>query len=106
MRVSLSDQFTRRYRMMSTGATISQTVENLLAIRVSEDRDSLAGSTVRKVYTKKLNELADYLGISGAYMPRKIQSGTWNSGELDRLADFFGMWPGDFVPGPEDEKTE
>jgi hypothetical protein len=92
--------------MMSTGATISQTVENLLAIRVSEDRESLAGSTVRKVYTKKLKELADHLGVSLAYLPRKIQAGTWDAREIDQLADFFEMWPGDFVPGPEDAKSE
>lgn len=89
--------------MKSTGATISETVENLLAIRVSEDRDSLAGSTVRKVYTDKLRELAAHLNVSVAYLPRKIQAGTWDSRELDKLADFFQMWPGDFVPGPEDE---
>jgi hypothetical protein len=104
--VSLSDKFTRRYLMQSTGATISQTVENLLAIRVSEDRDGLAGSTVRKVYTEKLKELAKHLGVSEAYLPRKIQAGTWDAKELDQLAEFFEMWPGDFVPGPEDEKTE
>lgn len=89
--------------MMSTGATISQTVENLLAIQVSEDRDSLAGSTVRKVYTKKLRELAEHLGVSPDYMPRKLKAGTWDAGELDQLAEFFDMWPGDFVPGQEDE---
>jgi len=88
---------------MTTGATISQTVENLLAIQVSEDRDGLAGSTVRKVYTKKLNELAAHLGVTPEYMPRKLKAGTWDADELDQLADFFGMWPGDFVPGQEDE---
>lgn len=92
--------------MMSTGATISQTVENLLALQVSEDRDSLAGSTVRRVYTQKLTELADHLGVSRDYMPRKLKSGTWDAKELDQLAKFFNMWPGDFVPGPEDEKSE
>lgn len=91
----------------NTGATISQTVENMLALKVSEDRESLTGSTVRKVYTRKLRELADHLGVSEAYMPRKIQAGTWDSRDLDRLADFFGMWPEDFVPGRQDEeKTE
>lgn len=92
--------------MKNTGATISETVENLLAIQVSEDRDSLAGSTVRKVYAKKLSDLASHLGVSTEYLPRKIKTGTWDSRELDKLADFFEMWPGDFVPGPEDEKTE
>ncbi|AXH66245.1 helix-turn-helix DNA binding domain protein [Streptomyces phage Satis] len=92
--------------MKSTGETISQTVENLLAIRVSEDRESLAGSTVRKVYTKKLSELADHLGVSDAYLPRKIKAGSWDAKEIDQLADFFEMWPGDFVPGPGDEKME
>ncbi len=91
---------------MSTGATISRTVENLLALQVSEDRESLAGSTVRKVYSKKLGELADHLGVSSAYLPRKIQAGTWDAKELDQLATFFDMWPGDFVPGPEDENME
>lgn len=91
----------------NTGATISETVENLLALRVSEDRESLAGSTVRKVYTMKVRELAKHLGVSEAYMPRKIQAGTWDSRDLDRLADFFEMWPEDFVPGRQDEaKTE
>lgn len=91
----------------NTGATISETVENLLALRVSEDRESLAGSTVRKVYTMKVRELANHLGVSEAYMPRKIQAGTWDSKDLDRLADFFEMWPEDFVPGRQDEaKTE
>jgi|EndMetStandDraft_7_1072992.scaffolds.fasta_scaffold2454354_1 hypothetical protein len=92
--------------MLSTGATISRTVENLLAIMVSEDRDRLAGSTVRKVYSEKLKALATHLGVSEAYLPRKIQAGTWDAKELDQLAEFFEMWPGDFVPGPEDEKTE
>lgn len=91
--------------MLSTGATISQTVENLLAQLVMEDRESLAGSTVRKVYSKKLKALADHLGISVAYLPRKIQAGTWDAREIDQLAEFFGMWPDEFVPGPEDEKT-
>ncbi len=92
--------------MKSTGATISETVENMLAVQVSEDRDSLSGSTVRRVYTKKLGALAQHLGISRAYLPRKIQSGTWNAWEIDQLADFFNMWPGDFLPGPEDENSE
>jgi hypothetical protein len=92
--------------MKSCGETISETVKNLLAIQVSEDRENLAKSTVRKVYTKKLKDLADYLGVSGAYMPRKLEAGTWDARELDKLADFFQMWPGDFVPGPEDENTE
>ncbi len=92
--------------MISTGATISQTVENLLAIKVSEDRDGLARGTVRKVYSEKLEELAKHLGVSKDYLPRKIQAETWDAKELDQLAEFFNMWPGDFVPGPEDEKTE
>lgn len=92
--------------MLSTGATISRTVENLLAIMVSEDRDRLAESTVRKVYSEKLKALAKHLGVSDAYLPRKIQAGTWDAKELDQLAEFFEMWPGDFVPGPGDAETE
>lgn len=91
--------------MLSTGATISQTVENLLAQLVSEDRESLVGSTVRKVYSKKMGELADHLGISVAYLPRKIQAGTWDAKEIDKLSDFFEMWPVEFVPGPGDAKS-
>lgn len=91
--------------MMSTGATISQTVENLLAQMVSEDRDSLTGSTVSKVYSEKRKSLADHLGISAAYLPRKIQAGTWDAREIDQLAEFFEMWPVEFVPGPEDDKN-
>lgn len=91
--------------MLSTGTAISRTVENLLAQMVSEDRESLVGSTVRKVYSKKMKELADYLGISVAYLPRKIQAGTWDAKEIDQLAEFFEMWPVEFVPGPEDAKN-
>lgn len=91
--------------MLNTGATISQTVENLLAQLVSEDRESLVGSTVRKVYSKKLRNLADHLGISVAYLPRKIKAGTWGADDIDRLAEFFEMWPVEFVPGPEDDKN-
>lgn len=92
--------------MLSTGETISRTVENMLAIMVSEDRDQLAVSTVRKVYSKKLKALATHLGVSEAYLPRKIQAGTWDAKEIDQLAEFFEMWPEDFVPGPKDEKAE
>ena len=91
--------------MLSTGAAISQTVENLLAQMVSEDRESLTGSTVRKVYSKKLRELSECLGVSVAYLPRKIQAGTWDAREIDQLAEFFEMWPVEFVPGPEDAKN-
>ncbi|MCP9209694.1 hypothetical protein [Streptomyces cucumeris] len=90
-----------------TGQTISETVQNLLAIMVSEDRESLSKGTVRQVYSKKLRELAKHLGVSEPYMPRKILSGTWDADDLDKLADFFGTWPIEFVPGPHDEeKTE
>ena len=92
--------------MLSTGATNSRTVENLLAIMVREHRDRLAGSTVPKVYSENLKALAKHLGVSEAYLPRNIQEGTWDAKELDQIAEFFEMWPGDFVPGPEDEKTE
>lgn len=92
--------------MPSTGETVSQTVLNLLAIAVSEDRETLAGSTVHKVYAEKLRSLADHLGVSHAYMPRKLKAGTWTVDDLDRLAEYFGMWPVEFVPGPNDEKTE
>lgn len=92
--------------MKSTGATISQTVENMLALQVSEDRESLAVSNTRKVYTRKLAMLARHLGVSEEYMPRKLKAGTWDAKEIDQLADYFQMWPQDFVPGPEDEKSE
>ena len=87
---------------MNTGATISQTVENLLALQVSEDRDALTGSTVRRVYAQKLADLAEKMGVSQAYLPRKIKAGTWNARDLDGLAKFFGMTPMDFVPGSDD----
>lgn len=92
--------------MQTTGETVSQTVRNLLAIAVSEDSEILAGSTVHAVYSKKLNALADHLGVSHAYMPRKLKAGTWTVEDLDKLSKYFGMWPVDFVPGPDDEKTE
>lgn len=92
--------------MKSTGATISQTVENMLALQVSEDRDGLAVSNTRRVYSQKLTNLAKHLGVTEEYMPRKLKSGTWNADEIDQLAEYFQMWPQDFVPGPEDEKTE
>lgn len=92
--------------MKNTGLTVSATVNNLLGVAVSEDRQNLPEAGVRAVYREKLQELATYLGVSYAYMPRKLKAGTWTTGDLDRLADFFDMWPVDFVPGPEDEKTE
>lgn len=87
----------------TTGQTISQTVENMLADAVSEDREALANHTVRQVYSQKLNALADYLGVSRPYMPRKIKSGTWSPEDLDRLAIYFQRYPMDFVPGPNDD---
>lgn len=89
--------------MRSTGQTISQTVENMLADAVSEDREALAHHTVRQVYSAKLNALADFLGVSRPYMPRKIKSGTWSPEDLDKLAIYFGRYPMDFVPGPNDD---
>jgi hypothetical protein len=87
----------------STGSIISQTVKNLLADAVSEDRDALAKSTPNKVYSQKQNALADYMGISRPYMPRKILAGTWDAEDLDKLAAYFKKYPMDFVPGPDDE---
>lgn len=89
--------------MRSTGQIISQTVENLLADAVSEDREALAHQTVRQVYSAKLNALADFLGVSRPYMPRKIKSGTWSPEDLDKLAIYFQRYPMDFVPGPDDD---
>ncbi|MFE0472483.1 helix-turn-helix domain-containing protein [Streptomyces sp. NPDC058947] len=89
--------------MRSTGKIISQTVKNLLADAVSEDRDALAVSRhPRRVYTQKQDELADYMGISRPYMPRKIDAGTWSADDLDKLARYFNKYPMDFVPGPND----
>lgn len=88
------------------GATISRTVKNLLARQVSEDGKGLAGATVNKLYSKNLDLLAKYLGVSQAYLPRKIDAGVWNASELDDLSEFFDMWPGTFVSGPEKKKTE
>lgn len=91
----------------SSGETVSQTVRNLLAIAVSEDREALAaGHTVNALYSQKLRELADHLGVTHAYMPRKLKDGTWDMRDLDKLAEYFGTWPVEFVPGPHDEKTE
>lgn len=89
--------------MRSTGKIISQTVETMLADAVSEDREALSSSTVRQIYSKKLTDLADFLGVSHPYMPRKIKSGTWSSDDLDRLAIFFHVYPDEFVPGPNDD---
>jgi hypothetical protein len=88
----------------STGQIISQTVESLLATAVSEDRDALAeGLTLRKIYSQKLRDLADYLGVSYPYMPRKIKSGSWDAVDIDKLAIYFHCYPQDFVPGPNDD---
>lgn len=92
--------------MKSTGKTVSETVNNLLGIAVSEDRRTLPDVGVRAVYREKLQELAKHLGVSYAYMPRKLKSGTWTVDDLDKLADFFNMWPMDFVPGSMDQKME
>ena len=89
--------------MRSTGQIISQTVQNLLADAVSEDREALVTKTPRQVYTQKLNELADFLHVSRPYMPRKIKAGTWSSEDLDRLAIWFNLLPMEFVPGPDDD---
>jgi hypothetical protein len=88
----------------STGDIISQTVKNLLADAVSEDRDALATSrNPRRLYTEKQNELADFMGVSRPYMPRKIDAGTWSAEDLDKLATYFHKYPMDFVPGPNDD---
>lgn len=92
--------------MKNTGQTVSATVNSLLGTAVSEDRKNLLDAGVRVVYRNKLNELAQHLGVSYAYMPRKLKAGTWTTDDLDKLATFFDMWPVDFVPGPEDEKME
>lgn len=89
--------------MRSTGSIISQTVKTLLADLVREDPDALAKSTPNKVYTQKQNALADYMGISRPYMPRKILAGTWDAEDLDKLATYFRKYPMDFVPGPNDK---
>jgi len=93
--------------MLKTGDTVSETVRNMLALAVGEDRDTLAQSgTVPRAYSVKLKELATHLGVSEAYMPRKLKAGVWTTGDIDLLAGFFDLWPADFVPGPGDEKTE
>jgi|SRR5690606_574778 len=89
--------------MHSTGSIISQTVKNLLADAVSEDRDALAENTPNRVYSQKQDALADYMGISRPYLPRKIKAGSWDANDLDKLASYFNKYPMDFVPGPNDE---
>ena len=89
--------------MRTTGQIISQTVENLLADAVREDREALADSSFRRVYTAKLNELADVLDVSRPYMPRKIKAGTWSAQDIDRIALHFKVLPVDLVPGPDDD---
>jgi hypothetical protein len=87
----------------TTGDVISQTVKNLLMEAVREDQDALIVSTPTKEYNRKVHDLADFLGVSRPYMPRKIQSGSWSARDLDRLAIYFRKYPQDFVPGPHDE---
>lgn len=89
--------------MRSTGEIISQTVRNLLARAVSQDLDALAQGDPKRVYSQKLNELADHLGVSHPYMPRKVKSGTWSAEDIDRLAAWFDIYPQDLVPGPHDD---
>lgn len=89
--------------MRSTGQIISQTVKNLLAEAVSEDRDALATRSPRKVYTEKQDALADFMGVSRPYMPRKIEAGTWDAVDLDKLASYFHLYPVDFVPCSNDD---
>lgn len=85
----------------STGMKVSYTVEALLAEAVSKERSAFAqGEGPRRVYSQKLRELADYLGVSHPYMPRKIKSGSWSVSDLDKLAVYFGKNPRYFVPGP------
>lgn len=92
--------------MRSTAETISQTVRNMLAIMVSEDRDKLRNNTPRQVYSLRLKDLARHLNVTATYMPRKIKDAVWTIEDLDRLASYFDLYPADFVPGPGDEKTE
>ena len=90
--------------MQSTGETVSKTVEGLLFAEVTED--ALSKYEVDIAYRKRLIDLAKHLGVSKAYMPRKIASGVWTTKDIDKLAEFFNMWPIDFVPGPGDENSE
>lgn len=93
--------------MTNTGEVVSQTVRALLADAVSEDRASLlAGKTVNQIYSMRLKDLAHRLGVTEAYMPRKIQAGAWTIRDLDVLAEYFGVYPADLVPGPSDENSE
>lgn len=89
--------------MRSTGDVISHTVKNLLMDRVKDDQAALSTSTPIRIYNQKVRELADFLGVSQPYMPRKIKSGSWDSHDLDRLSIYFDMFPQDFVPGPHDQ---
>lgn len=103
-------------RETGTGRAISEKVETLLATLVSEaltdenvddgDRDGVGEGTVGSIYTQKLNELAGYLYLTPNYLPRKIKSGKWDAGDLDKLADYFDMWPGDFVPSRPSPEVE
>lgn len=47
----------------------------------------------------KKSQLAVNLGVSSAYMPRKISEGRWTVDELDTLAEIFDVQPEDFVRG-------
>jgi hypothetical protein len=86
---------------MSTAETISASVRNLLTLAMSEDDDRLT-TPPNKLYSRKVKELAAKLGVSEPYMFRKIKDSTWTIGDLDRLAEYFGVHPADLVPGPHD----
>lgn len=89
--------------MRSTGEIISQTVYNLLMEAVRDDQEALTTSTPVRIYNQKLRELADFMKVSRPYMPRKVQAGTWDANDLDKLAMYFNKYPMDFVPGPHDD---
>lgn len=90
--------------MLTSGEIISETVENLIADAISETRRNQRGgkSNVRQLYTEMLNELADFLGVTHTYMPRKMKEGIWSSRDLDRLAVYFDKYPGEFLPDETD----
>lgn len=66
----------------STRSTITVTVKHLLIERGMNN-----------------TQLADLLGVSKSYMPRKISEARWTVDELDSLADIFQLEPADFVRG-------
>lgn len=74
---------------MTTRNTISRSVRNLM----------------RKSGFRSAGELAEAMGVSSEYMPRKLNEGRWSVDDVDQLAEVFGVTPSEIITGKSSRET-